>query len=317
MVQKPLYRILLAGLISSVLCQAIYMAIGSGYRSYNEQTTELILSKSEYDILFLGSSRILFHLNPYILDSICDVSSFNGGINGSRLTEINTVFNAYLSTHPNPKAIVLNIDLNSFGGRYFFNYNHYFPYLKNDVIKRSLKSTGHLKSRYQILPFLKLAEFDNVLKSNAFKGLTGKTLSESFDYYYKGYYSNGSKILSDADTIVESHYEKIEEKNTRSLDEIILTCRRRNISLVFMYSPEFNSGQKRYITNSDQILSLIDSVAHKNNIDFFRGDTLELCNKPFLFANVGHLNETGARLFSIIYGNHLRSLIQKGKIKIE
>jgi len=317
MLHKPIYRIILIIIISIILCEVSFIIINKGYRSFNYQSTELILSKKHYDILYLGSSRILFHLNPLIFDSICDVSSFNGGINGARLTEIKTVFNAYLASHLKPKAIVLNLDLNSFSGRYFFNYNHYFPYLENEVIKNSLKSTGYYKFQYQLFPFLMLTEYDNVFRSNAFKGLAGENLSEAFDYNYNGYLSNGFKTLSYSDTTFKIHIEEIQEKNTSSLDEIIETCRMKDIAILFIYSPEFNSGQKRYVTNSDQIFALIDSIAHKNDIDFFRGDILELCNNPLLFANVDHLNEAGAKHFSLIYSNHVRSLIDKGEIHLK
>ncbi len=103
-----------------VICQGLIMTINKGYRKFNMKFTELFEGHTNHDVLFLGSSRVYYLINPKIIDSVCGVDSYNAGIDGGNLFEFKTSFDAYLQNHPSPRLVVLNIDLHSFTKLVFF-----------------------------------------------------------------------------------------------------------------------------------------------------------------------------------------------------
>jgi hypothetical protein len=59
------------------------------------------------------------------------------------------------------------------------------------------------------------------------------------------------------------------------------------------------------ISNAKEVFDLIAGIAVKNKIEFFRDDSLELCNNPDLFYNVRHLNTKGAGIYSAIVARNI------------
>jgi len=65
-------------------------------------------------MLILGSSRAKHHLDPSILAARTSMTTFNCGINGQGLLYAIMFFDLWAKDHPAPKAILLNVDSNSF-----------------------------------------------------------------------------------------------------------------------------------------------------------------------------------------------------------
>ena len=92
-----------------------------------DKTEELIHGKNNYDILFLGNSRVHFGINPYYIDSITGVKSYNFGNGGADAQTIMLVSDIYLQYHNAPVLVVISVDMSALTKREILK--TYFYYL--------------------------------------------------------------------------------------------------------------------------------------------------------------------------------------------
>jgi len=313
---RPLKRLIFAFVIAGILCQlsfTLFIKEIKKYQQHNtERLTELLTRNTAYDVLFLGSSRTHFDINPAVIDSVCNTRSYNAGVEGGGVYEFEMMLRAYLENHPAPKWLVLDLDLHSFNaGQKMFNYPVYFPYLQNKVIKRYLSENGHLTPLKKAAPFLRIMDYDDDAKGNFVKGMFGKSEIPPGDFQYKGYISNTSVTVDPNETLPARSAYKISDEGKANLDSIVNICRKYNCGIIFMYAPEYKKRLQEIVSNADQILNYMQGYAGGNNIPFLRDDNLDICADPMLFANFGHLNKQGAQTYSVILGAELNAIIHK------
>lgn len=267
---------------------------------------EIIEGKNNYDILFLGSSRTYYHINPKIVDSITTLSSFNAGSPAANLLEMNLFLQCYLLSHKAPKIIVIDIAKNSFtiSKRPFWNVNIYYPFIDNPTIYKTLKPYSNTYL-YKNIPFTRFIAADDMLKQNAFLGHLGYHSVEQTNTY-KGY-----QQLS-ADTIVlpfkkfyPASIEKIERHGIDLLTEIINTCNKHGIKLVFTYAPVY----KLKDGNSTQFFSTMEKMSQQYNIPFWNYREDAIGNNHRLFREEFHLNASGANLYSLMIAKKIKTLL--------
>lgn len=307
---KPITQILIATVLTIVICQYAFMVVSKGmgnfYLHKEDRMTELFKNTSKHDVIFIGSSRTHTSIDPRIIDSICNVNSYNAGVEGGNLFEFKMIWDAYLENHPAPNILVLTLDINSFDlTRKFFNYTQYYPYLNNTIIKEMLNKNGHKTFLISTFPFLQLSGFDDYTKANALRGLGGQNEIPKGDYQYKGFLTNSNKVIKDTQITASKRIAKIDAEAINLLNDIIISCKKVNTQLIFTYAPEFNMHLQNQFTNKEEVFNLIYNMALKNSIVFFRHDKLELCENPKLFANVGHLNKKGSEIYSIVLGQQI------------
>jgi hypothetical protein len=310
----PVKRIILSCLLAALICQASFIIVKKEIKKYQvhntERLTELLYNKTPYDVLFIGSSRTHFDIDPEVIDSICKVNSYNGGIEGANLFEFSMMLHAYLQNHPAPQWLVLTLDLHSFTDKKFFNYAQYFSYTKNSVIEKYLNDNGYSTLRLKLFPFLEMTDYDDDTKGFIIKGLAGDSEIDKGDFQYKGYLSNTENHITSQEPVSVPAIMPMADIANKYLEDILQTCKSRNIKLVFTYAPEYKHQIQADVSNSGKILNMISNVAVKNNIPFLRDDTLSICNDPMLFANPGHLNKEGAMQYSVVLAKQINIIIQ-------
>lgn len=304
---KKLSVSLITGILFS---SVISMLVSKGSKKYsvhiNNKFTTLFIDTSYYDILFVGSSKVHSNINPKVIDSLTKLKSFNAGMDGANMYEFKTIIDAYLAQHPSPKYIVLGIDLFSFNiPRNLFNYTYYLPYFKNKKIDSVLRQNEHYTGLYKFAPFMRITEFDDYTKSNAFKGFAGKTEISPGQIEYKGFLSLENEGLANKTINIPEEKMHIDSNAVKYLSQIVEECKKRDIMLVFCYAPEYKTMWQNKISNPKEVFNLITEIAVKNKIEFFRDDSLELCNNPDLFYNVRHLNTKGANIYSAILARNI------------
>ncbi len=312
---KPIQRIIAVIVLAAILCQLSFVLMKYGIDKYEatrkDKLSELLLKSTNYDLLFIGSSRTHLTVNPRIIDSVCGVNSYNAGIEGGNLFEFNMMLQAYLENHPAPKWMVLTLDLHSFVSDYnFFEHIQYFSFTKNKVIHQYLNRNGHPTLQLKLFPFLELTEYDDNTKGYFIKGLLGQSRIPAGDFQYKGYLSNTQQQIVAAGSPVKLQKIEMSESRKKFLADILTTCKKNNINLVFTYAPEYKQLLQAAYTNRSEVFEYINTVAAESNIPFFRDDSLSICNDPTLFVNAGHLNRKGADLYSIILAGQLKKVIK-------
>lgn len=314
---KNIKRIFIVIILTYIVCMVTYKILKKGdvryYNHSHERFTELFLRNTNYDILFIGSSRTHMSIYPKIMDTTLRINSYNAGIEGGNLLEFKMIVDAYLLIHPVPKYIVFTIDLGSFDLRnHFFNYSQYFDYTENRVIDSTIIINKNNTCINRFLPFFSMVYYNDYMKGNLIKGLFNNTEIPRGEFQYKGYLSNTFKV---ADTLgltklkISSYL--ISDTAKVYLNEIIATCKKQNIKLIFTYAPEYNFGLQKHIKNSQSIMDLIQKTAADNRILFFRDDKLELCKNPKYFANTGHLNTLGAYIYTKTLAIRMKKIIAR------
>ncbi len=305
---RVIKNIILIFLIAAAVLFILNLFYQKGYRKYYSHETErisVLLDNRFYsDILFIGSSRTHVHNNPKVVDSITHLSSYNFGVEGGNIIEMNLWLQVYLQNHNKPKMVVLDLPAFAFDTYHkkFYNPTIYFPYLDNDIIFSTLLKYKQI-GLYKYVPFLKFIEINDYDKSNAIKGLLGKHDKLSDSYTYRGFVENPiGKVPHDTTAY------KISEEAKEYLNIFIDTCKKKNIQIVISYSPEYYDTDYR---NMKSFFELVNEVSNKRQVPFWDYRNSELCRDSTLFANPGHLNKFGANLFSAVLAKDI--LIEMAK----
>lgn len=297
-----------------ILCVALlsilYHFYQRGYDKFysfeKDRMEEIILGKKNHDIIFLGTSRTYHHVNPRIIDSLTQMDSYNAGIDGGNLIEINLALQAYLKNHTPPKLIVADISLLCFAVKRqpFYDPNIYYEFLNNQIIYEALrpyKKVFLLKN----LPFVRFAEADDLLRENAMLGLLGRKNVDD-KYHYKGFLPYGRDTL---ELPLKRKYQlkyDIEKNGVDLLNNIIVTCKQRNIKIVLTYAPEYDSKNQNL---NDNFFPTLTKIAASQKIPLWDYRNEKICTNHRLFRDEHHLNEIGSAIFSERLANDVKKIL--------
>lgn len=317
---KPLIRIFVMFVLTGCICQLAFLGMASGLKKYSnhhtERLTEIFEHSTYFDILFIGSSRTHVTIQPRMIDSICKVNCYNAGAEGANLLEFKMNLDGFLQNHPNPKMVVLTIDLHSFDlhpygqGRIFIP-NLYYPFLQNKALDSSLNQQDVHTIVFKWLPFVQLSDWNDAEKMHGLKCFLGskqKQVAGKQEFQDKGYLSNSLQSMTGADTVKTYEHFDIANEAIVCLKSIIQNCENRKIKLLFTYAPEYNFNRERHVTNASAILDTITTIANDNHIPYCRDDSLLMCSNAFYFKNVGHLNTNGAHVYSIVLAKKINEI---------
>ncbi len=285
----------------------IYLVLLHGYKKYysveQSKLHEIIKGNKKFDILFIGSSRTLYHVNPKIIDSTLQCNSFNAGINGARLPEMNLVFKSYLVNHEAPQLVVADLSTTAFSldQNAFFNPNIYYPWMESDIVFESIapyKRAGLLKT----LPFLQLTEWDDPMRQGAIAGLAGK--QDDIPEYYKGHQPSG-------DDTVQLPFRMryfttnwpVHENGIALLDEIIELCEQNHIRLIFTYAPVYQLKDEEV---NEEFFPTVKKICDEHHIPFLSYRHLPMNDDHRIFRDEHHLNTIGADIYSRMLATDLK-----------
>jgi lysophospholipase L1-like esterase len=297
--------------VSSACLLPVYYLYQKGYAKYHavlqQNLDEVMKGVKNYNVLFVGSSRTLVHVNPKAVDSATGWDSYNAGIDGANLLEINLVLQCFLKKHMAPQLVVLELSTNAFDieRRPFFSPLKYYSYLDDSLVYRTLKPYKRA-ALLKYLPFTQLTEADDYSKTDALYGWLGKREVLKGDVY-KGFEENGDDTITlPFHSGFDTSFYQITNKGKEILNEIISLCNQRNIKLVFTYAPEFYLIRKNL---NPQFFQTIANSSIRNNIPFLDYRNCFICRNHQLFANPGHLNKKGAAVYSQLLAQDLKNIV--------
>lgn len=286
--------VILADLIIGNLLKKFYYKQQSG----NDYLATYAIDKTEADILILGSSRAANLFNTQIFEKQFNMSCFNTGRYGYPIFYHYAVLKAVLK-RDTPKIVILSFD----AGNFSINQEAYdrlsslLPYYKNHP---EIRSIVELKGPYEkIKMFSAIYPYNSMLLPI----ISGNSLSSKTKHAtINGYIPLNETIngpLRKFDYTIEKELDTIKVNTYKSF---LQECIDSNIKLYIVCPP--------YMINAIGVdYSIIEAkkIAQQYKIFFFdySRDTFYI-NKPQLFADYRHLNETGVELFS-------KSVIEKIK----
>jgi hypothetical protein len=306
---KYLKYFLLLLLITIGLLDLLYVFFRKGYNQYHQfeqsRLNTIFNGEENYDMLFIGSSRTLYHINPKIIDSVLHIESYNAGIDGANLVETSLIMKGYLASHPSPRFIVADISSPGFAVRQnpIFNPNIYYPFLNNKLVFNTLKNYKRVYLlRY--MPFMQITECDDFMREGAIKGLMGKT--KPVDPTYKGYLESGHDTIPLPFNIsyLTTFYD-VNQKGVDLLKEMISICKQKNIRLIITYSPVYDLKDEKL---NPEFFPTLKKICDSNQVAFFNYRYSAINKNNRLFRDELHLNRFGADVFSAILAGDIKNL---------
>ncbi|PVD52029.1 hypothetical protein DC498_11610 [Terrimonas sp.] len=211
----------------------------------------------------------------------------------------------YLEVHPSPKYVILNYDLGVLSSeKRLYNPIFYYYFLNNKAVYNAVADTDKFTWLYKHFPFMQYLRFNDDIRIEAIKGIMGKHYT--FDSNYKGYSRMEETIGKFDTTYLHRDSLKYEVRNNDYLNNIINTCRQKDINLIFFVGPVYNHHFDKKYADYSSIIKSSNLFAKENNIPFIRFDSIPLNTSSDNFSDNIHLSEVGSKIFSLILVEKLK-----------
>lgn len=293
-------------LLTAVLAVVLHLSITWSLRRVNigdlGAFNHAMQGRVNADIVVSGSSRAFRHYDPRVLARITGLSVFNLGLNASQIDLQLGVFKEYLRQNKKPRILIQNLDIQSFiltkpGD--IFDPARYIPYLGETEIYSTLDRIDGRIWRWRYLPLYAYATEDTTFtwmvgfqtaigvgsREPCYDGFSPveKSWSNDFDLFKRAH-PNGIDVYIDLGGIA-------------TLKSLVELCRRENIRLILVYSPQYLEmiGLTR---NRTEIFGLFASISQQNGINFLDYSRSTISENKENFYNSQHLNKRGAEMFS-------------------
>lgn len=273
----------------------------------------VIKDKTYYDGIYLGNSKVHFGINPYYIDSATFLKTYNAGMAGAPMTEINFLLKTYLQKHPAPIFVVLSIDYSSlmFRGGFFRNPCYYLFFTQNSTVNSKLQDLHYHTTLYKMLPILKYTAFDDFNKFSIAETLKGNGIIKPGAVVYKGFINNKTNNFDRANIKQDSQSDTINNTCLQLFEECLQLIKEKNAVAILVHPPSFNHRNERKSSvkiKIDSMLSLLADkysarVLHYDNDTSFTND---------LFTDGSHLNLEGTILYSKKLGADIKATLKLG-----
>jgi hypothetical protein len=280
------------------------------WKPFFEKMDVAFKGEEKIDILFFGNSAVHFGINPYYVDSITGVSSYNFGYGGANIVTMSMMLRGYMETHPKPKAVVFSVDHSSFWEKGEFDNHHlFFYYVNNKAVDQHLKEKGYRTWIIKIFPFLKYSYFDDYNRGTIVQGLKGSPFEKN-SVTYKGFINTNESHLQfarlDADVPLELH--RSSNRHAQLFHETIEYCRTNGIQMILVFPPRLYPKPPT-LQQTIFMDTMLTRTVSTYNLPYRRyDDTFQF--KPYHFSDNIHLNKDGATRYSVMIGSYIDSCLR-------
>lgn len=314
MIKKALlYFICLTALLFG-LRQLHYHGLLKQEKGYYAKYKTAFFTKNNFDVLFLGSSRVEMHYDTRTFDSLTGKNSFNHSLAGATPRVAFAALKAYLANSSAPEIIFYEVDYHflKYPSTEIKEFNNYFPFFKNETLRREFNSIDNRMNHFYYNPYYSFpyTGFKNLSTSlHGWLNIPNKTDS----LYHKGYLKEVLRPHLDyiPSTPASSWFSSLERNY---LDSIITICKQKNIDLTLISSPMF-AGGKLDVSNKEEIISQLENIAKINKIHYYDLSSLSFCNRRGLFIDHYHMNAAGATKFTLFFAGFFSNKLAANPLK--
>jgi uncharacterized membrane protein len=302
--------IISAGILS--LCATAVVNKGltrSGVDFYGKINAATDASKNT-SLLIVGSSRALVHLDPYILDSVTGLNSFNYGLNSGSVKTWYNLIKSAVNFQPNVKAIILNVDYSMFDPEKDPYKDAYYYPVEKKIPGLMFYDSGKVDLMHRAVLF-DISLYDDYAKYAAIDGwLRPGRVSPGV---YKGYYPyqeqrNNFNTIPQLDTAKKEVV--FSSGGVKIFNDFIYLCKQKNIKLICVMAPYYKKyTPEKYCTNFFTITDSIRKISQKNNIPFFDLSNTKIAWEKDYFFDINHLNKKGASVYSLAVADSLKNYL--------
>jgi len=273
-----------------------------------EKTDALVKDSTNYDIIFLGNSRVHFGINPFYVDSVTKLSSYNFANGGSDAEDILLTSSVYLQKHPAPKLAVISLDMGALNiNESLKTCYHYLFYLDNDTINKYMKRAGYLTGLIKSLPFTKYSFFNEYNRTSLF--IKGNQYPEFGHNIYKGFLNIHPHMNSKAVGLFNPR-----PASDRLWDTAIIYFRnavaefqQKGTTVVFVFPPERISSMTRQSLFRKTADSVFKSIADEYHLTQFHFENNPVFSDAYFVDDI-HLNEPGSKIYSMQLSDSIKKI---------
>lgn len=267
----------------------------SKYGIFHRQ--EYCLHESKEEILILGSSRAAHHYVPQIIKDSIGLGCFNCGSDGMCIYYHYGVLSSYIERGDIPKVVLLEVmntdavvsngatfGLNAAIDRFAPNYGEYAEIDSLLLIKGWKEKLKLFSKCYRY-------------NSKAVQLFKCNFIPTTEDMGYEAVYGQ----LPDTTTLQKrkGKHGKPEEDKIVYFKKFINKCQENDIQLFIIESP-------CYEISSSYGINILKKIAEEFGVCWLDYKNITTLMHPKYFKDVGHLNDEGAHLFSIIIAGEIK-----------
>lgn len=251
--------------------------------------TTYSMEETTSDLLIFGSSTANHEYSPIVFENRLHISSYNTGRDGTSIFYQYAILQSILKRY-SPKIILLNFDLEEFkkDPSSYDRISSLLPYYKTHP---EIRSVINLKSKHERTKLLSKIYPFNSLLFTIFVGNMDFNKQRRNDF--QGFVPLKNVLKQ---PLGSGYYPQpeLDSNKIRLYKSFIRDCINANVQLYIICSPIHMK-----LKNSPNSIVLGQLIAEENNIKFlnFLNDT-DIINHPSYFADLNHLNDKGAEIFS-------------------
>lgn len=260
---------------------------------------DIYKGKIDDEIFIYGSSRAWVHIDPQLLEEKLGRTAYNFGVDGQNFHIQNLINQELMTYNSKSKYIIYSLDIFTLRKNDGIYHNiQFLPYMfMNNNLHNYLSSyTGHSYFDYY-LPMIRYAGKGKVIQEALKFSISNDTSRPLRVKGYRGKEAVWNDDLKKAKASTDKFMITIDSSLTAKFNLFLDECKRQDIIVILVYTPEYIEGQN-FVVNRAKIISLYEEIAKKNNLFFldYSNDTISKQRK--YFYNSSHLNKTGAELFT-------------------
>ena len=263
------------------------------------------------NLVVMGNSRALSHFEPWTIDSICGLKSYNLGLGGYPINVESMKYNLYTAHNLPPKYIIQQVDyytLRMLSAPQQHQSEQFLPLIYDQSIRPELKRIGYTwKDLY--IPLYRYWGYQMVIKNGLLEILNLKHYitdpSRQGHHYERGSW-NGTE-LAKMDTI----HATMDTAAMKFFEDYMLQCYSAGVKVVLVNSPTYVGANDKTL-GLDKVNAYFDSIASVYNTVYWNyNEGYEMCNDTANFCVSVHMNPQATHQFSIDFANDLKDYIKE------
>lgn len=262
--------------------------------------TYLMKGGIDADVIFLGSSRVLNHFAPYVLDSVLLVNSYNLGMAGAHFDDLLARYRLYRERNKTPKLVMIGVDYFSMTRNSGTNMDQFYPWFHDRSFRKAFFQARHFSFADRFLPMYRFRrDCINIISERGDWALEKGFLG--FDKSFAG------PKLDDSTINNSSLGFNVNPEVERDFQVLLDLISSDGAKTVLVQTPMYESAL-RIRKNPAEMKEYYDSISRLRNIPVLDYERCFVSGDTSFFINSQHMNRLGAEVFTDTLAHDLKRL---------
>ena len=269
------------------------------------------------DIMIFGSSVAEVGLNAAVIEMKTKRSAFNMGIDGTKISSSEFLIDEFLNYSKHCNTVVIGMAFFSFTKSDKLNApERFLAYKSNPYVKKNIfKVQPRLGHKLYKVPFYSFIIANHTYYKNALLGLKNMLNEESWvGDSLKGYVPHDTKYFDTRKERGQLDYVPIDSVAFKDYKRIIEKIKTHKMQPILVVMPMHVNGQRSF-SNFSTYRAHANLLAEEMGVKLFDFSEHDVTTQDKYYYNNGHLNATGADLFSNVLTDSLKVIIKSNKTK--